>query len=181
MTEETLYPMATGGHAMMISFMHSNCQDFGSGVIAPAAILRAGCSTGESFTLTVFEYLNGETVPLNADSRVNGSARLRPKMIGIAHGATFWITVANLLYLVSYSIQDIWWLRAVTVVAALLLIPYYAMQPVPLVAAIGWNVLFIAINAYWIVRLVRERILLALTWGRQWPQVLPLPNMRSMQ
>jgi hypothetical protein len=102
-------------------------------------------------------------------------------MIGIAHSATFWITVANLLYLVSYSIQDIWWLRAVIVVAALLLIPYYAMQPVPLVAAIGWNVLFIAINAYWIVRLVRERILLAFPWGRQWPQVLPLPNMRSMQ
>jgi hypothetical protein len=78
-------------------------------------------------------------------------------MIGFAHSTIFWITVANLLYFVSYSVHDILWLRVLSVVAALLLVPYYAMQPVPLVAAIGWNVLFIAINAYWIVRLVHER------------------------
>jgi hypothetical protein len=68
-----------------------------------------------------------------------------------------WITVANLLYLASYSVHDILWLRILTVVAAGLLIPYYLMQPVPLMAAIWWNVVFIIINIYWIIRLMIER------------------------
>src|SRR4029077_11212336 len=73
------------------------------------------------------------------------------------HDAMLWITIANLLYLASYSVHDILWLRILTVAAASLLIPYYALQPVPLIAAISWNVLFIAINVYWIVRLIIER------------------------
>jgi len=73
------------------------------------------------------------------------------------HNPIVWITVANVLYLVSYSVRDILWLRVLTVVAALLLIPYYAMQPAPLVAAIAWNAVFIAINAYWVTRLTIER------------------------
>jgi CRP-like cAMP-binding protein len=44
-----------------------------------------------------------------------------------------------------------------TVVAAGLLIPYYAMQTVPLSAAIAWSIVFMAINVYWIVRLLIER------------------------
>lgn len=68
-----------------------------------------------------------------------------------------WITVANVLYLASYSVRDILWLRILTVVGALLLIPYYALQPLPLAAAIAWNGVFIAINVYWVARLVAER------------------------
>lgn len=68
-----------------------------------------------------------------------------------------WLSAANVLYLVSYAVRDILWLRVLTVVAAALLIPYYAMQVVPLNAAIEWNVVFIAINVYWIVRLIIER------------------------
>jgi Popeye protein conserved region len=70
---------------------------------------------------------------------------------------TVWINVANVLYLASYSVRDILWLRILTVVASLLLIPYYAMQPVPLAPAIAWNVVFIAINTYWIIKLLIER------------------------
>jgi hypothetical protein len=70
---------------------------------------------------------------------------------------TFWINAANVLYLVSYSVRDILWLRMLTVAAAALLIPYYALQPTPLIVAIDWNVVFIAINLYWIVRLMMER------------------------
>jgi hypothetical protein len=69
----------------------------------------------------------------------------------------FWINAANILYLVSYSVRDILWLRILTVAAASLLIPYYALQPTPLMAAFDWNVVFIAINLYWIVRLMMER------------------------
>jgi hypothetical protein len=68
-----------------------------------------------------------------------------------------WLTISNVLYLVSYSVRDILWLRILTVVAASLLIPYYAMQTPPLQAAIAWGVVFIVINFYWIVRLIIER------------------------
>lgn len=73
------------------------------------------------------------------------------------HNPIVWITAANVLYLISYSVRDILWLRVLTVVAALLLIPYYELQPQPLSDAIRWNVVFIAINAYWIIRLGIER------------------------
>jgi hypothetical protein len=67
------------------------------------------------------------------------------------------ITVANVIYLASYTVRDILRLRLLTVLAAALLIPYYAMQSVSLRAAIEWNAAFIAINCYWIVRLIVER------------------------
>jgi hypothetical protein len=73
------------------------------------------------------------------------------------NNALLWITVANVLYLASYSVHDILWLRILSVIAATLLIPYYMIQPVPLTAAIAWNAVFIAINVYWIVRLILER------------------------
>ena len=68
-----------------------------------------------------------------------------------------WITVANVIYLASYTVRDILWQRLLTVLAAVLLIPYYAMQSVPLRTAIEWNAVFISINCYWIVRLIVER------------------------
>lgn len=68
-----------------------------------------------------------------------------------------WLTVSNVLYLASYSVRDILWLRILTVLGGSLLIPYYAMQAVPLRAAIAWSTVFIAINLYWIVRLLIER------------------------
>jgi hypothetical protein len=67
------------------------------------------------------------------------------------------VTAANVLYLASYAVHDILWLRLLTVAGALVLIPYYALQPAPLVASIDWSLVFIALNAYWIVRLILER------------------------
>jgi hypothetical protein len=68
-----------------------------------------------------------------------------------------WITVANVIYLLSYSVRDILVLRILTVAGAALLIPYYALQSEPLTSAIRWSLVFIAINLYWIVRLIIER------------------------
>jgi hypothetical protein len=48
-------------------------------------------------------------------------------------------------------------LRILTVIAASLLVPYYALQAPPLSAAIEWSFVFILINFYWIVRLLIER------------------------
>ena len=68
-----------------------------------------------------------------------------------------WITAANVIYLVSYSVRDILWLRILTVLAALVVIPYYTLLPEPLHAPIEWNVVFILINCYWVIRLLIER------------------------
>ena len=54
-------------------------------------------------------------------------------------GPDLWITGANLLYLASYSVRDILWLRILTIAAAVLLIPYYYLQSQPLWIAISWN------------------------------------------
>ena len=67
------------------------------------------------------------------------------------------IHAANMLYLTSYFVRDVLRLRVFTVFAATSLIPYFYLQPEPLMAAIYWNLFFIVLNAYWIVRLVRER------------------------
>ncbi len=67
------------------------------------------------------------------------------------------ISVANVIYLLSYSVRDILWLRILTVVGATLLLPYYYLQPEPLWAAIAWNLVFIAINIVWIAKLTMDR------------------------
>jgi hypothetical protein len=92
-----------------------------------------------------------------------------------------WITAANVLYLASYSVRDILWLRVLTVVAAILLIPYYEMQQVPLTAAIGWNVVFIAINAYWIVRLLIERRPVHFTPDEARLKILSFPSLTPQE
>jgi len=68
--------------------------------------------------------------------------------------------VANTSYailLVSYIMRDILWLRVLTVVSLSFEIPYFFFQPDPLWDGIGWDVAFIAINAYWIARLAYDR------------------------
>jgi hypothetical protein len=94
---------------------------------------------------------------------------------------TFWINAANVLYLVSYSVRDILWLRILTVVAAALLIPYYALQPMPLSVAIVWNVVFIAINLYWIIRLMIERRPVHFTPDEKRLKLLSFPSLTPQE
>ena len=67
------------------------------------------------------------------------------------------IHIANVLYLLSYSMRDVLWLRILTVIAIGFLIPYFYLRSEPLMAPIYWNLLFTAINFYWIARLLNER------------------------
>jgi hypothetical protein len=67
------------------------------------------------------------------------------------------LSVANVIYLLSYSVRDILWLRILTVIGALLLLPFYYLQPEPLWAPIAWNLVFTAINLVWITKLLMER------------------------
>lgn len=67
------------------------------------------------------------------------------------------INTANVLYLFSYMVRDILWLRILTVIAALFLLPYFYFQTAPLMTPIYWNVGFITLNIIWIVLLLLER------------------------
>ncbi len=62
------------------------------------------------------------------------------------------IHAANVLYLLAFMVRDILWLRLLTVVAAACLIPYFYFQPEPLFTPIYWNLVFTALNIFWIVR-----------------------------
>jgi hypothetical protein len=77
------------------------------------------------------------------------------------------IHVANVLYLVSYCVRDIFWLRILTVVAGLALLPYYfTCGSSPLWPAIIWSGLFLVVNLYQILVIVKER----------WPRALHGPE-----
>ena len=69
----------------------------------------------------------------------------------------YFINIANILYLLSYFVRDILWLRVLTVVAALCLIPYFYFRATPIMPVIYWNGFFIVLNIYWIFRLLAER------------------------
>jgi len=67
------------------------------------------------------------------------------------------INTANVLYLISYMVRDILWLRILTVIAALCLMPYFYFQATPIMTPIYWNIGFTALNVFWIVLLLMER------------------------
>jgi hypothetical protein len=64
---------------------------------------------------------------------------------------------ANVLYLLSYLVKDILWLRLLTVVAGLLLMTWAFLQPQPLWTSLAWNALFLTINVYQSWLLILER------------------------
>ena len=65
---------------------------------------------------------------------------------------------ANVLYIISYGVRDVLWLRILAVVAMLTLMPYYLYGGGGLqLDCICWQAVFIAINTAWIVFLIRER------------------------
>ncbi len=67
------------------------------------------------------------------------------------------INIANILYLFSYLVRDILWLRILTVIAAIILMIYYYNLPDPLFIAIYWNLVFTGLNIFWVGRLLNER------------------------
>jgi len=67
------------------------------------------------------------------------------------------IHTANILYIFSYLVRDILWLRILIVTAMCFVIPYYYFQPVPLMAPVYWNLVFATINIVQITILFVER------------------------
>ena len=69
----------------------------------------------------------------------------------------YFLHAANVLLLVAYSVRDILWLRLFALAAALITLPYFALQPVPLWVALGWTIVFATINGFQSWRLLMER------------------------
>jgi hypothetical protein len=65
--------------------------------------------------------------------------------------------LANVMFLFSYTVRDILWLRLITLLAGASLILSFVLQPHPPTAAIVWQVIFLAINILRIHLLIRER------------------------
>jgi len=69
-----------------------------------------------------------------------------------------WLHLGNILYLLSYSVRDILWLRILTVVAILCMLPYYyCCNATPMYWPMGWNALFASVNLAQIAWLILER------------------------
>jgi hypothetical protein len=69
------------------------------------------------------------------------------------------IYVANGLYLTSYLVRSMLYLRLLSVTAAICLVGYFASLPEPLVTVISWNLVFVGLNLIHITLLVRRRFL----------------------
>ena len=87
------------------------------------------------------------------------------------------IHAANILLLLAYSVRDILWLRLFAVASALIAIPYFALQPTPQWAPIGWSVLFAGINLFQSWRLFLERRPVKLTAEEEEVRRLAFPDL----
>jgi hypothetical protein len=67
------------------------------------------------------------------------------------------VHVSNVLLLIAYSVRDILWLRWFAVAAAVIIVPYYLLQPSILWPPVGWSVVFMVINLAQIARIYWER------------------------
>jgi hypothetical protein len=67
------------------------------------------------------------------------------------------IHIANVLYLLSYTMRDVLWLRLFAVLGGACFMGYLYFRPEPLMTAVYWNIVFILLNLYWIMRLILER------------------------
>jgi hypothetical protein len=68
------------------------------------------------------------------------------------------LNTANVLYVFCFGVRDVLWLRILAIAAMMLLLPFYANQIEPMISCMIWQIVFIAINAYWVVVIIRERL-----------------------
>ena len=69
----------------------------------------------------------------------------------------YFLHVANILFVLSYSVRDMMLLRVLALCGVLISLPYYYLQPKVLWQPIGWAAVFAAINGYHVWRLWMER------------------------
>ncbi|MEM7313295.1 MAG: cyclic nucleotide-binding domain-containing protein, partial [Planctomycetota bacterium] len=72
--------------------------------------------------------------------------------------AMLFLNTANVIYVLSYGVRDVLWLRILAVLAMLCLIPYYLWGTEEILfQCIFWQAIFIAINVGWIYYLIKQR------------------------
>ncbi len=69
----------------------------------------------------------------------------------------YFLHIANILFVFSYSIRDIMWLRVLALCGSFISLPYYYLQAEVLWQPIGWAAIFMAINGWHVWRLWLER------------------------
>jgi hypothetical protein len=67
------------------------------------------------------------------------------------------VYMANGMYLASYFMKDMLHLRILTVTAALCLVAYFYFRPEPMMTVVCWNLFFVALNVFQIIRIVASR------------------------
>ncbi|WP_165789437.1 cyclic nucleotide-binding domain-containing protein [Billgrantia endophytica] len=75
---------------------------------------------------------------------------------------------ANLLFCLAYVVRDMACLRAITIIAAFCTLPYFYFQATPLYSAMGWQGMFIAINAFNLTVLLLQRRPVLLDQRQSW-------------
>jgi hypothetical protein len=78
-----------------------------------------------------------------------------------------WFHLGNVLYVVSYLVTDILWLRVLAVLGGLSSLTWTLTTPTPSAALIGWTLVYNTINVAQIARLWRERRPVRLTAEEQ--------------
>jgi hypothetical protein len=67
------------------------------------------------------------------------------------------VNSANVLYVVAYFTNDMLRLRMLTVTAASILVVYFYNRPDPMLNVVCWNLFFMALNVFQIVRILQRR------------------------
>jgi uncharacterized membrane protein len=67
-----------------------------------------------------------------------------------------WFHLANVLYVVSYLVSDIRWLRGLAVLGGLFSLTWTLTTPTPSRTFIGWTLVYNTINVLQIARLRQE-------------------------
>jgi CRP-like cAMP-binding protein len=67
------------------------------------------------------------------------------------------VSVSNLIFLVAFSVRDVLHLRVLSIIAYVVIMPFYYLQPETLWVSIFWGSAFIIINLVRVVLLLLER------------------------
>ena len=90
----------------------------------------------------------------------------------------FLVHASNILLLLSYSVREMLWLRWFAVAAAVIVIPYYLLQPTVLWPPIAWGLVFTVINLVQIARIYWERRPVVLSQDEQTLHDLSFASLR---
>jgi hypothetical protein len=68
-------------------------------------------------------------------------------------GPEYFLHASNITRVFSFGAKDVLWLRILAILASLIGLPYFYLQPVALWEPMVWAVVFMTINAYHVWRL----------------------------